>query len=115
MLIMFSISKKFLSLLCVLTLAWFYFATPALTSTYDDRSSEGFLEKCLFSQPDTGIEEVACEAGKSIATGGVIVGVCYAADVMATGIFPPAITLAPLCNVLGVAGAGSQTVNALNK
>jgi hypothetical protein len=110
---MFFISQKLLSLLCVLTLVWFNFATPAFADTNYDRDSEGFLEKCLFSQPDTGIEQVACEVGKDVAKVGVIVGVCYAADAVATGVFPPAIALAPLCNVLGVAGAGQQTVNAL--
>jgi hypothetical protein len=110
---MFSISKKLLSLICILTLAWFHLATPALAGNNYDRSSEGFLEKCLFSQPDTGIEQVACEVGKDVARGGVIVGVCYAADAVATGVFPPAIALAPLCNVLGFAGAGQQTIKAL--
>lgn len=110
---MFLIPKKLLSLLCVLTLAWFHLATPALAGTDSDRSSEGFVEKCLFSQPDTGIEQVVCEVGKDITIAGVTVGVCYAADAVATGVFTPAISLAPLCNVLGVAVAGQQTAKAL--
>jgi hypothetical protein len=110
---MFSISKKLLSLFCVLTFAWFNFATPALAANNRDRDSEGFLEQCLFSQPDAGIEQVACDLGKTVTTAVTLVGVCYAADAVATGIFPPAIALAPVCNVLGVAGAGQQSVNAL--
>jgi hypothetical protein len=81
---MFRIPKKLLSLLFVLTLAWFNLVTPALAGTNDDRSSEGSIKNCLFSQPDNGIEQIVCDAGKAIATGGLIVGVCYTADAMAT-------------------------------
>jgi hypothetical protein len=110
---MFRVPEKLLSLLFVLTLAWFNLVTPALAGTNHEQSSEGFINKCLLSQPDKGIEQIACDAGKAIATGGLIVGVCYTADAMATGIFPPAIALAPLCNVLGVAGAGQQVAREL--
>jgi hypothetical protein len=110
---MLSVSKKLISLLFVLAFAFFQFATPASAASYGDNNIqrfEEFVDKCLFSQPDTGVEEVACDVGKTVATASITIGACYVADGMATGIFPPAASLAPLCNLVGVAGSGQQAV-----
>ena len=80
---MFAVSKKLISLLFVLAFAFFQFATPASAASYSDNNSQRFgkfFDKCLFSQPDTGVEEVACGVGKTIATASITMGACYIAD-----------------------------------
>ena len=42
-----------------------------------------------------------------------MVTVCYAADALATFIFPPATALAPVCNYLGFAKAGQKAANVI--
>ena len=136
---MFDVLKKLAVLSFVFMLMLFQLVSPASASTYsadvgnslrfvvadasnysnwsrDDssnQSSDDFLSKCVFSHPDSGAGEVACNVGKAVATGGIILGGCVAADAVATSFFPPAAALMPLCNVLGVGGAGQQAASSL--
>jgi hypothetical protein len=132
---MFTVFKKLVCLSFVMILMLFQLPSAALASNYSinvgnvryvvsdasdysdwssndtsNQSSDDFLNKCLFSQPDSGIGEVACGVGKATAVGGIIWGSCVAVDAVAAGFFPPAAALMPLCNVLGVGGAGQQAL-----
>lgn len=116
--------KRILSLFFVMMLAWFQVITPASASPYSINLSKGYLptllasdnfaENCFFGRTENAGEEIACDIGKGVVvTGGVAaitVGACYAADMLAATMFPPALALAPLCSAAGVpalaAGAG---------
>lgn len=112
--------KKVLSVLFAFVFAFLLIAKPAVALDYSDyyntsdtpdyNNSQNSITECLFSQPDSGIEEIACNAGKSVATGltayAIYTGICYGADALATTIFPPAIVLAPYCNVVGGIASG---------
>lgn len=104
----------YLALFFVLVLVWFYLATPAIASTYSanntSQNSQEFIQKCLFSQPESGVEEVACGVAKTVAEAGIVVAACYVADAIATVPFPPAAVLAPMCNALGLTMAGKKVV-----
>jgi len=77
-------------------LAGFQLTTPALASTSSvelgngtfilvadastngqSQIAEGFVSKCLFSQPDSGVGETVCNAAKDVAKMAILLGVCY--------------------------------------
>lgn len=110
---------KVVTLFCTLVFMLMVLAQPSLASsfpnTHSDQSdlnnhSQNFVKKCLLSQPKSGLGEIVCDAGKTVATAGIVISTCLAADFLASGIFPPALALAPACNFLSVTTAGGTAV-----
>ncbi len=81
--------RKVAVLVLVLVIAMTSFVTPA-------SASEGFSEKEPFTI------ELAKEGAKAAVIFLTPLAICFAADAIATGVFPPAAALAPYCAALAI-------------
>ena len=68
--------------------------------------------RCYHNKPDNAIEEISCNVAKDLATGGMVVGICYLVDRAVSIAFPPAIALEAVCGYLGM---GQGIKGALNE
>ncbi|MGC9502271.1 hypothetical protein [Baaleninema sp.] len=84
-------------------------------------TSSNILQNCWNGEPKNMLEKIVCESieGGAVMLGsaGVAVGICYAADALASAVFPPAAALAPVCSTAGVASlsAASGSSNLVGK
>ncbi len=85
-------------------------ATPLVLEASNNPISEigASVERCLLKTPENGLEEIACNVAKEVATAGMIVGTCYVVTASGASVMTPlgSLALARLCGTASAVKPG---------
>ena len=118
--------RRFIAALLVLTVTFFGFIQPSYAAPqYNSGSSmiqgqdyigvpvsSNPVANCWHNKPANALEDMSCDAAKTIGGWGFAYLVCTGLDAAATSVFPPAVAAAPLCSFLtaGRVAVGGRTL-----